>query len=85
MRFSNRTARGVLLNAMLIVGATVGGMMLGAVSHPATAQGPSCENDGCSRVCSGSSCTWECFDWPGSEKGCNMQGGECSTYNCDPQ
>lgn len=74
-----------LISVRLTLLATVAlvGAGLGISAREARAQG-GCENDGCSRVCFMGTCSGECYDNPGSNKACDMQGGDCAVSGCNP-
>lgn len=73
--------RNLLLNLALVASAAIGGLAVASFT-PQPLSALSCENDGCSHVCSGGSCTGECFDRPGYNTGCNMTEQDCEVYQC---
>jgi hypothetical protein len=72
------------LRKLAVIGCVAtAGAMIGSVSQPVQAQA-ACEDDECSRVCTGGFCSGECYDSPNSGRKCNMVGSNCAEGGCDP-
>lgn len=73
------------LRLSTIVAVALIGVAFGSASKEANAQSGGCEDDACARVCFMGSCTGECFDDPGNDKKCNMDGLDCVVGGCNEQ
>lgn len=79
----SRFGRSLLFSLFAIAGGGFAAVSLASVTAAPAAAALGCEHDSCARTCTLGTCGGECFDNPGSNRGCAKDGNDCSGYSCD--